>query len=74
MREENVNLIVNAMKGYKENNNLEELLKVIEGYSKLGFYREVKDYIENFLEKGGSLGDLIGISEGFPEEIKKILS
>lgn len=74
MREENVNLIVNAVKGYKASKSLEDLLKIIEGYSKLGFYREVRDYIEDFIEKGGNLGDLIGISENFPEEIKEIIS
>ena len=73
MREENVNLIVKATKGYKESENLEELIKIIKGYSGLGFYGEVKKYTEEFLEKSGSLGDLIGISKDFPERIKKII-
>ncbi len=73
MREENVNLIVNALKGYKESKNLEELLKIIKGYSKIEFYKEFKEYTVEFLEKGGSVGDLIAISKDFPEEIKKII-
>ncbi len=73
MREENVDFIVNAVKGYKESKNLEELLKTIKGYSEIGFYKEVKKYIEEFLEKGGNLGDLMSISENFPDEIKKII-
>jgi tetratricopeptide (TPR) repeat protein len=73
LREENVDLIVKAAKGYKDTESLEELLKIIKGYSKLGFYGEVKEYTEKFLEKGGSLGNLISISKDFPAEIKKIV-
>lgn len=73
MREENVDLVVNATKHYEETNSFEDLLKIIKGYSKLGFDKEVKKYTKEFLEKGGSLGDLIGISENFPSEIRKII-
>jgi len=73
LREENVNVIVKAVKSYKENKNLEELLKIIVGYSGLGFQREVKKHIEEFLEKGGSKGDLIAISKELPEEIRNIV-
>ena len=74
MSEENVNLIVNASKRYKESNDPGELLNIIKGYSKIGFYKEFKEYTIEFLEKGGSVGDLIAISEDFPEEIKKVIS
>ena len=74
MREENVNLIVNALKGYEESKDLEELLKVIKGFSEIGFYKEVKDYMIEFLGKGGDLGRLMGISKDFPDEIKRIIS
>lgn len=74
MNEENVDLIVKAKKDYKENGDLEELLKIIRGYSGLGFYSEIRKHIVEFLEKGGSLGKLIAISEELPEEIGKILA
>jgi tetratricopeptide (TPR) repeat protein len=72
--EETVNLIVKATKGYKESKNLKELLNIIRGYSGLGFYGEVKKYVEEFLEKGGSLADLKGVSEDMPEQMKNIIS
>jgi tetratricopeptide (TPR) repeat protein len=71
--EETVNLIVNATKRYKESGNLEEVLNIIRGYSKLGFYGEVRKYIEEFIQRGGSLGDLIGISKDVPEQIRTIV-
>ena len=74
MREENVNLIVNALKKYEEVKDLEELLKAIKGFSEIGFYKEVKEYVIEFLERGGNLGSLVGISKDFPDEIKKIIS
>ncbi len=74
MREENVNYIVNAVKCYKESKNLEDLLKVIVGYARLGFHGEVKRRIEEFIEKNGDLGDLVAISSDLPEEIKEIIT
>lgn len=74
MREENVNYIVNAVKFYKESRNLEDILKIIVGYSRLGFYGEVKKRIEEFIEKGGDLGDLMTISNDLPEEMKEIIT
>ncbi len=74
MIEENVNLIVKAVKDYKESKNLEYLTKIIKEYSELGFYGEVKEYIEEFLASGGSVGALVALSADFPEGIKKILS
>jgi tetratricopeptide (TPR) repeat protein len=73
LSEENVNLIVKATKSYKESENLEELLNIIKGYSGLGFYEEVKKHTEEFLEKGGNLGDLIGVSKDMPEQMKNII-
>ena len=73
MGEETVNLIVNAAKRYKDSGNLEEILNIIRGYSKLGFYGEVRRYIEEFIEKGGNLSDLIGISKDMPEQIRNIV-
>ena len=74
MREENVNLIVKAVKGYKESNSLEDLTKIIKGYSGLGFYGEVKKYTEEFLKKGGRVGNLIENVKDLPEGIRKIIS
>jgi len=73
LREETVNLIVKATKRYKESGNLEEILNIIRGYSGLGFYGEVRKYTEEFIEKGGSLGDLIGVSKDMPEQIRNIV-
>jgi tetratricopeptide (TPR) repeat protein len=72
--EETVNLIVNAAKRYKESGNLEEILNIIRGYSKLGFYGEVRKYTQEFIEKGGSLADLTAVSKDMPEQIKNIIS
>jgi tetratricopeptide (TPR) repeat protein len=73
LREETVNLIVKAVKDYKESKNLEDLLEIIRGYSELGFYGEFKKYTEEFIEKGGNIGDLVRISKDMPEEIKNII-
>jgi len=73
LREENVNLIVKAVKDYKESKNLENLLEIIRGYSELGFSGEVKEYMEEFIEKGGNIGDLVKISKDMPEEIRNII-
>jgi tetratricopeptide (TPR) repeat protein len=73
LREENVNLIVKAMECYKEDKSLEELTKIIKGYSSLGFYVEVKKFTEEFLKSGGKVGDLIAVAKDLPEEIKKII-
>jgi tetratricopeptide (TPR) repeat protein len=73
LREENVNLIVKAVKNYKESKNLEDLLEIIRGYSELGFFEEVKKYMEEFMAKGGNIGDLVKISKDMPEEIRNII-
>lgn len=73
MREENVNLIVKAVKEYKESKNLDTLLEIIRGYSELGFYGEVEKYIEEFFERGGNIGDLVKISKDLPEKIRNII-
>lgn len=72
--EKSVNLIVKAVKDFKENQNLQELLKIITGYSQLGFYGEVRNRMVEFLEKGGNLGDLLSISGNLPAEIVNILT
>lgn len=74
MREENVNLIVKAVKDFKESNSLEDLTKIIKGYSGLGFYGEVKRYTEEFLKKGGKVGELIENVRDLPRGIRKIIS
>jgi tetratricopeptide (TPR) repeat protein len=73
LREENVNLIVKAVKDYKESKNLENLLEIIRGYSELGFFGEVKKYMEEFIGKGGNVGDLVKNSKDMPEEIRDII-
>jgi tetratricopeptide (TPR) repeat protein len=62
------------VKGYKESNSLEDLTKIIKGYSGLGFYGEVKKYTEEFLKKGGRVGNLIENVKDLPEGIRKIIS
>jgi len=74
LREENVNLIVKALKDYKESNSLEDLTKIIKGYSGLGFYKEVKKYTEEFFKKGGMAISLIDSVKDLPQEIRKIIS
>ena len=74
MREENVNLIVKAMKDYKESNSLEDLTKIIKGYAGLGLYGEVKKNTEEFLKKGGKVGNLLENVKDLPEGIRKIIS
>ena len=74
MDEKSINLIVKAVKQFKENQDLQELLKIITGYSKLGFYEEVRNRILEFLEKGGSLGDILSISSELPGEMVRMLT
>jgi len=74
LNEKSVNLIVKAVKGFRENQNLQELLKIITGYSQLGFYGEVRNRMVEFLEKGGNLGDLLSLSGELPAEIMNILT
>ena len=74
MDEKSVNLIVKAVKDFKENQDLQELLKIITGYSKLGFYEEVRNRIVEFLEKGGNLGDILSVSGELPGEMVKMLT
>lgn len=74
MDEKSVDVIVQAVKSFKENHNLQELLKIITGYSELGFYGEAKNRMVEFLEKGGNRGDLLALSDKLPAEIVSILT
>jgi tetratricopeptide (TPR) repeat protein len=74
LREENVNLIVKAVKDFRESQNLEELLKIIKGYSELGFDGDVRNRMVEFLEKGGNFSDLMSIVDTLPEGIREIMT
>ncbi|MEO0293586.1 MAG: hypothetical protein ABIN61_05120 [candidate division WOR-3 bacterium] len=73
MKEENIDLIVKTLKEYKKRGNLEDILKIVKGYGSLGFFEEAKRYIEEFLEKGGSVKDLVAILKDLPMELKNVI-
>lgn len=73
MIEKTISLISEALKNYISNQSKVELLVLIREYARLGLYRDVSKYIEEFLEKDGNIVDLIEISESFPEEIRDFL-
>ncbi len=73
MIEKTISLISEALKNYISNQSKVELLVLIREYARLGLYRDVRKYIEEFLEKDGNIVDLIEISESFPEEIRDFL-
>jgi tetratricopeptide (TPR) repeat protein len=73
LKEENFDLLVKALKDYKESKNLGDILKIITGYSRLDLCAEVKKYIQEFLERGGNIKDLARISKDLPESIRNII-
>lgn len=73
MKEETIDELVENIKGYKSEENVENLLGMIDGYLKAGLKEEAKRYLEKLL-KISDLTALKDIKGSFPDDVQQFLN
>lgn len=73
MKRDIINSVVESYKKFRDTGENEYLVELIEGYSELGLYEELSNFLREYFEKGGEVDNLLDISDILPEEISKVL-